>query len=139
MMDRRTFINTVVASAVSASHPAGGQPAQKLWRVGFIGTVPVTTPEQARIFDAFRQALQDRGYVEGKNLAIEVRHSEGKIERFPVVAAELVRLDVDVIVVGSSPGAKAAKEASATIPIVMVGTSDPVGAGLAASLARPGG
>ena len=138
-MDRRKFIGMVAASAAAVSLPAKSQPAGKVWRIGYIGTTPITTPEQARIWDAFAEALRNFGYAEGKNLAFELRSSGGKIERFPALAAELARLNVDVIVVGSGPGVRAAKEASASIPIVMAGTSDPVGAGLVASLARPGG
>ena len=140
MTDRRKFIGTLVASAITAALPANAQPTSKVWRIGYIGTVPpATSAENARVWRAFLQALQEHGYVEGKNLALEMRFTEGKIERFPALAAELVRLNVDVIVVGSGPGVRAAKEATASIPIVMAGTSDPVGAGLVASLARPGG
>ena len=138
MMDRRKFVASMVTLAVT-SQSVNAQPAGKVWRIGYIGTTPLTSPEQARIWDGFLEAMQKFGYVEGKNLAIELRFSEGNIERFPALAAELVRLNVDVIVVGSAPGTRAAKEATATIPIVMTGTSDPVGAGLVASLAHPGG
>ena len=138
MMDRRTFVGGIAAGLLIAPL-AAAQQAGKVWRIGFIRHVPATTPEAARNWEAFRQALQESGYIEGKNLAFELRFSEGKIERFPALAAELVGLKVDVIVVGSAPGAKAAMEATAKIPIVMAGTSDPVGAGLVASLARPGG
>jgi len=136
-MDRRTF---VAATAAMAAAPLASlaQVAGKVWRIGYIGTTPMATPEQARIWDAFLETLRSLGYIEGKNLAFELRYSEGKIERYPALAAELARLNADVIVVGSSPGVRAAKEATASIPIVMAGTSDPVGAGLVASLARPG-
>ena len=83
--------------------------------------------------------MRNLGYIEGKDLAFEMRYAEGKRERYPPLAAELVRLKVDVIVVGSAPGVRAAKEATTQIPIVMWNTSDPVGEGLIASLARPGG
>ena len=138
MMDRRKFVGSMVTLAVT-SRPLHAQPTGKVWRIGYIGTAPLTTPEQAHLWDTFLEALRKLGYVEGKNLAIELRYSGGNIERFPALAAEMVRLDVDVIVVGSAPGARAAKEATATIPIVMTGASDPVGAGLVASLAHPGG
>jgi len=138
MMDRRTFVGSMVSLA-GTSLLVHAQPAGKVWRIGYIGTAPVTTPELARLWDAFLETMQKFGYVEGQDLSIELRYSEGNIERFPALATELVRLDVDVIVVGSAPGARAAKEATATIPIVMSGTSDPVGAGLVASLAHPGG
>lgn len=139
MMDRRTFIGSTVTLVTTASLAASAKPAGKVWRIGYIGTSPLTYPEQARIWDAFLETLRDFGYIEGKNLAFEMRYSEGNIERFPALAAELSRLNVDVIVVGSGPGARAAKEATTRIPIVMTGASDPVGAGLVASLGRPGG
>ena len=139
-MDRRKFIGMVLTSAVTAPLAAHAQPAGKVWRIGIIGNVPLTTnPENAHIMDAFRQALRERGYIEGKNLALEMRYAEGRIERYPALAAELAGLKVDVIVVGPAPGVRAAMQAAATIPIVMSGTSDPVRAGLVASLARPGG
>jgi putative ABC transport system substrate-binding protein len=94
----------VVASIFGASLRTGALPVQKIWRVGIIGTTPTTTPESTRIWDTFRQELQDRGYIEGRNIVFERRYSEGKIERFPALAAELVRLNVDVIVVLSAPG-----------------------------------
>src|SRR5262249_17093063 len=89
--------------------------------------------------DLFLQGLRDRGYAEGQNLAIEWRYSEGKAERFADLAADLVRLQVDVIVAMSTPAALAAKRATQTIPIIMVYVADPVGTGLVTSLARPGG
>jgi putative ABC transport system substrate-binding protein len=112
----------------------------KQWRIGFIGNSPASTnPEQARLWDVFLEALRTRGYIEGTNVTIERRYHEGKTERFPQLVAELVQAKVDVLLVGSGPGVRAAREATATIPIVMTGASDPVGAGLVASLARPGG
>ncbi|MSP40234.1 MAG: ABC transporter substrate-binding protein [Deltaproteobacteria bacterium] len=89
--------------------------------------------------EALRQRLRELGYVEGKNILIEYRYAEGKLERLPDLAAELVRLKLDVIVASSSPGVLAAKKASATIPIVFPGIGDPVGTGIVSSLARPGG
>jgi putative tryptophan/tyrosine transport system substrate-binding protein len=139
VIDRRHFIAVVAASFVTAGRPLNAQPAGKIWRIGYIGGTPPTTPEVARIWGAFVESLRNYGYVEGRNLAIEARFVEGKSERFPAFAAELVRLKVDIIVVTSAPGVRAAMEATRQIPIVMTGTSDPVGAGLIASLARPGG
>jgi putative ABC transport system substrate-binding protein len=139
MIDRRTFAGLVAASAVVASRSALGQSSGKVWRFGYLGGTPPTTPEVARIWGAFVEALQRLGYVEGTNLTIERRFAEGRSERFPAFAAELVRLKVDVIVATSAPGVRAAMEATRQIPIVMTGTSDPVGAGLIESLARPGG
>ena len=108
-------------------------------RIGYIGSIPPMDPDVASLLKAFRQALQERGYVEGRNVVFEQRFAEGKVERFPALATELVRLDVDVLVVSSTAAARAAKEATATIPIVVVGLADPVAAGLVASLGRPGG
>jgi ABC-type uncharacterized transport system substrate-binding protein len=88
---------------------------------------------------AFRQALRDLGYVEGQTVAVEYRYAHGDVERYPVLAAELVRLQADIMVVGSGVAALAAKKVTQTIPIVVVGAADPVGSGLVASLARPGG
>ena len=89
--------------------------------------------------EAFRQELRKLGWIEGKNITIEYRFGEQKLERIPELAADLVRLKVDLIVVTGTPSALAAKRATTTIPIVMTSGSDPVGAGLVASLARPGG
>ena len=121
------------------SFAADLQQAGKVWRVGFLGNAPPTTPDTKRIRDAFRQELQERGYVEGRNLVFERRFLEGKPEKAPGFAAELVRLRVDLIVTVTNPAAHAAKAATSTIPIVMLSSSDPVGVGLVASLARPGG
>jgi putative ABC transport system substrate-binding protein len=113
------------------------QQPTKIPRIGFlIGTSP--TANAARV-EAFRQGLRELGYVEGKTIVIEWRYAEGKLDRFPELAAELVRLKVDIIVTGGPPATRAAKEATITIPIVMEQDSDPVGNGFVASLARPGG
>jgi putative tryptophan/tyrosine transport system substrate-binding protein len=106
-------------------------------RIGFISATPLSAI-QTRI-EAFRQGLRDLGYVEGKNINIEWRDAEGKPDRFPALAAELVHLKVDVIVTGGPTVTHAVKEATSTIPIVMAQDSDPVGSGFIASLARPGG
>ena len=100
----------------------------------------LTSPSaiSARV-EAFRQGLRELGYVEGKNIVIEWRYAEGKLDRLPALAAELVRLKVDIIVTGGPAATRAAKEATVTIPIVMAQDTDPVGNGFVASLARPGG
>ena len=116
---------------------AEAQQPTKVPRIGFLAAAsPSATP--ARI-EAFRQGLRELGYVEGKNIVIEWRYAEGKLDRLPALAAELVRLKVDVIVTGGPAATRAAKEATTTIPIVMAQDSDPVGNGFVASLARPGG
>jgi putative tryptophan/tyrosine transport system substrate-binding protein len=112
------------------------QPA-KVLRIGFL-SAPSPSAVAARA-EAFRQGLRDLGHVEGQDIVIEYRYAEGKLDRFPALAAELVRLKVDVIVTGTSAGTRSAKEATATIPIVMAQDGDPVGNGFVASLARPGG
>ncbi len=122
---------------LAALRPARAQRPTSIARIGFLH------PASARGFDvllqAFRDGLRELGYVEGKNLQLEVRWGEGKLERLPALAAELVQLKVDVIVAASSPSVIAAREATRTIPIVMPVSSDPVGDGLVASLAHPGG
>ena len=100
--------------------------------------MPPLAGHSARI-EAFRQGLRELGYVEGKNIVIEWRSAEGKLDRLPALAAELVRLKVDIIVTAGATATRAAKEATVTIPIVMTQDSDPVGSGFVASLARPGG
>src|SRR5215467_1498103 len=114
--------------------PAEAQQTKKVYRVGFLS--PLESPQ---FFEAFRQGMRELGYVEGQNVRIEYRSAQGTPERFPKLASELVRLNVDVIVAASGGAAIAAKEATHTIPIVMGQTGDPVAAGLVASLARPGG
>ncbi len=113
------------------------QQAGKILRIGFLDTS--TASGIAVLVDAFRQELSKLGWIEGKNITIEYRFGEGKRERLPELAADLVRLKVDLIVVTATSAALAAKRATTTIPIVMTSSSDPVAAGLVASLARPGG
>ena len=136
---RRQFL--VVAGALWASPLPGfaQQRAATIPRIGFLG---VSTPAAwATRVAAFRAGLRDLGYVEGKNIAIEFRFAEGQFDRLPELAAELVRLKVDVIVTHTVPGALAAKQATATnpIPVVMTNVGDAVATGIVASLARPGG
>ena len=140
MLDRRTFMVTLAGLLLAEMREdACAQPAARIWRIGLLGNAPITDPVTARIYEAFRLVLQERGYVEGKNLVVERRFAEGSDERYPALAAELVRLKLDVIVTTAGPGTAAAKAASSTIPIVMAGVSDPVGRGLVPNLARPGG
>ena len=116
---------------------AEAQQPKKIPRIGYFQAPPFSAV--AARTEAFRQGLRELGYVEGKNIVIEYRSAEGKSERVPALAAELVHLKVDVIVTGGSILTRAAKEATATIPIVMAQDIDPVGNGFVASLARPGG
>jgi putative ABC transport system substrate-binding protein len=116
---------------LSHAHQAG-----KILRIDFLDQS--TASGMAGLLDEFRQELSKLGWIEGKNLSIEYRFAEQKNERLPELAADLVRLKVDLIVVSSAPPALAAKKATTTIPIVMANVGDPVGGGLVASLARPG-
>ena len=116
---------------------AQGQQSAKIHRIGILS--PTSAFAQSARVEAFRRRLREIGYVEGKNIVIEYRYAEGKRERFPDLAAELVRLKVDVIVTASGPAILAAKKASPTMPIVFTAAPDPVGDGLVSSLARPGG
>jgi putative ABC transport system substrate-binding protein len=120
-------------SLLMAPLAADVQPAGKVWRIGFISVA------YARIEDVFFQQLRELGYVEGQNLVVERRYSEGWAERFPEFAAALVQLNVDMIIVTTTPAVLAVENATKTIPIVQPNSIDPVGAGLVASLARPGG
>jgi putative ABC transport system substrate-binding protein len=137
---RRTIIGFIITFALGclcvAPLAAVAQPPTHVHRIGMLTG---TTREQDRNVKAFLEGMRTLGYVEGQNLVVEYRGSEGQHERFPDLAAELVRLQVDVLLVGPTPAALAAKDATTTIPIVMAGVGDPVGSGLVASLARPGG
>jgi putative tryptophan/tyrosine transport system substrate-binding protein len=134
-VQRRHFL--ITAWALLAAPPAGAQQAAKAARIGYLANFPPAAYPQQH--EAFLQGLRDLGYVEGRNLVIEYRFAEGKIEQFPALAAELVARKVDVIVVGSTPQALAAKQATRTLPIVFISAADPVTSGLVTSLARPGG
>jgi putative ABC transport system substrate-binding protein len=117
-----------------------GAPAQQPGKVYRIGVLSTAGPEQENfVWVDLRRLLRERGWVEGQNLAIEFRYAEGKYERLPALAAELVRLEPDLLMARGGPGATAAKRATATIPIVFYGATDPVGIGIVRSLARPGG
>jgi putative ABC transport system substrate-binding protein len=122
-----------VPTAPDAQEPAAG----KLVRIGRLS--PLSAETDAPNLAAFRNGLRELGWVEGKTFAIESRFANGESARLPELAADLVRQRIDLFLTGSNPGALAARKASATIPIVMVTTGDPVAAGLVASLARPAG
>ena len=137
-MNRRESIITVVALGAAAGPIASfAQQQGKVWRVGFLTLRPAS--ENSQYTDAFLKGMRELGYVEGKNLVVEWRFGDGKFERLPGLAAELVQLKVDVIVAVASPAIGAAQKATTTIPIVMATTGDPVGSGFVKSLARPGG
>jgi len=136
-MTRKIIGLALGAMLFALSFPAAAQQPTKVPRIGFLATVsPFTLSDRV---DAFRQGLRELGYVERKSIVIEWRFAENKADRLPGLAAELVRLKVDVIVTAAPPPTRAAKEATSTIPIVMAFDDDPVGPGLVASLARPGG
>jgi putative ABC transport system substrate-binding protein len=136
MMERRTFLGTLGLSVLVLPLAADAQQAAKVARIGFL---TLNLAPNSHLQGAFLQGLRDLGYVEGRNVVIEYRDAEGKPERLPALAAELVALKVDVIVAGGLSQALAAKQATRTIPIVFATAADPVGSGLVTSLARPGG
>jgi putative ABC transport system substrate-binding protein len=138
-MKKKLTVLTLCSMLVALSVPTQAQQQKKVPRLGYLSTGDPAT-ESARS-EAIRLALRERGYIEGQNIAIEYRYTEGKVDRAAELAAELVRLKVDIIVVaGGGPWISAAKNATKTIPIVMLGVGiDPVDAGLVESLARPGG
>ena len=123
---------------LSASLAAGAQPPANVRRIGVLVPAEPQSPAEPNIA-AFRHALQNLGYVDGQTVAMEYRYALGRIERFPELVDELVRLQVDILVIGSGPAAMAAKNTTQAIPIVFIGVPDPVGSGLVTSLARPGG
>jgi putative ABC transport system substrate-binding protein len=137
MMDRRRFVGAFAGGLVIARSVAEAQPAAKVYRIGFL--LGATGESVSSLFHALEEGLRELGYVEGRNIVFEQRYADGRMERLPDLAAELVRLRVDVIVTGSNIHVAAARRATTTIPIVMVFTADPVGSGFVASLARPGG
>ena len=134
-MDRRTFIRRVATGLLAASFAARAQHGGKVYRIGMLETVPAA--QNAANLDALRKGLRDLGYVEGRNLVIEYRSADGRAERFPDLASELIRLKVDLIVTRGTPAAKAAKNATETIPVVMATMGDP--RAIVASFAAPGG
>src|SRR5262245_27757734 len=128
-LSRRSFLVVTVLAGFLVLHvPAGAQQPGRVYRVGYLGTL--STPAEVAVLGEFRQALGELGWIEGRNLAIERRYSEGFFDRFPQLAAELVRLKVDVITTaGGWSAVRAAKQASATTPIVMLSIADPVAVG----------
>ena len=131
-----SLISTLVFALLAAPLGAGAQEG-KVWKLGFLsylGCATSLTPD-----GGFRQGLRALGYVESRNIVIECRETPGAVDRFPALASELVRLKVDILVAESTPASLAAKAATTTIPIVMIGVADPVTSGLVTTFARPGG
>ena len=131
-MDRRAFITVLAGGTIAAPLVVMAQ-LPKTPRIGLLSVGSATTA------DDFRQGLRELGYVEGQNILIEYRWAQGRLDRLPELANDLVRLKVDVIVSAGVAATRAAKQATSTIPIVMSAATDPLGAGLISSLARPGG
>ena len=136
-MNRRGFIGALAGGLFAAPLVAAAQPTAKVYRIGFLVTATLT--ETGHLLKALSEGLRELGYVEGRNVVFERRFAEGRQERLPALAVELVRLNVDILVTGSNPVIAAVKQATATIPVVMAVSRDPVGAKFIASLARPGG
>ncbi len=139
MNTRRKLLVALGASALTAPLSSLAQQQGKVWRIGFLAQRHVEFLDSDFQYGPFRPSMRELGYVEGKNLVIELRSAEGNSERLPGLASELVNLKVDVIIAGGTPATRAAQKATTTIPIVMVSVGDPVGTGLVKSLARPGG
>jgi putative ABC transport system substrate-binding protein len=136
-MRRRELITLIGSAAVAASGPAWAQQPAKSRRIGILETVSPSL--NIKNIDALRRGLRELGYVEDRNYVLEYRSADGDAERFPALADELVRLGVDLIVARGTPAARAAKNATETIPIVMAAIGEPLGVGVVESLARPGG
>jgi putative ABC transport system substrate-binding protein len=138
-VNRRSFTTLLGGAAAVWPLAVHAQQTGRVYRIGVLNPGAPATPSRPSLsLDGFRDRLRELGYAEGRNIAIEYRWAEGRPDRFPDLATELVHLNLDLIVVGSFPGARAAKEATSTIPIVTI-SADPVGTGLVTSLARPGG
>jgi putative ABC transport system substrate-binding protein len=135
---RREFIGSLTGGLLAASVVVEAQQPGKVYRVGIL-TNKASDPAEARVWQAFRSGLRERGWIEGQNILFEFREAEGNFARLPGLAADLVRLKVDLILARSSQFVQPAKEATSSIPIVFVVHADPVGTGHVASLARPGG
>jgi len=134
---RRIFLRTFGGAAFLVSVATFAQQAAKVYRLGWLQTGPIDSDQE--FIDEVKATLRDLGYVDKKSIVIEFRSADGDPEKLPSAAAALVALKPDLIVTGATPGTRAARSATSTIPLVMIGVSDPVGAGFAASLSRPGG
>ena len=133
-MERRTFLGTLAGGLLAAPLAAAAQQTGKVYRIGILGNTP-----HPPLDSVLREGLRERGWVEGQNFVFERRYSEGRNDRHPALAAELVRLQPDLIFTSGTAAALAAKAATTMIPIVFIAVGDPVGSGLVSSLARPGG
>jgi putative ABC transport system substrate-binding protein len=138
-VNRRTFIAALGGAAAWPVVARGQQQPKKVPRIGFLVTPSLESTETRTILSAFYQGLREHGYTEGQNVIVEVRAANSKVDRFPALATELVGLNLDVIVASNSVAGRAVKQATTIIPIVVPVMGDPVGDGLVASLARPGG
>jgi putative ABC transport system substrate-binding protein len=134
---RKLFVATLAFAILAAPLAADAQPPPKIPRIGYLGAF--TASAGAPFLESFRQGLRELGYVEGQNISIDYRWAEGRPDRFPALAGELIQLRVDVIVTYSNSAVSALQQATRTIPIVVATMGDPVGSGFVASLARPGG
>jgi putative ABC transport system substrate-binding protein len=139
MMRRRDFIALFSGAAAAWPLAARAQQASRMRRIGLLQGLAASDPDWQRRLAAFRQALQELGWVEGRNITIEARYADGKPERLAALASELVQARVDLIVTNAAQPVEAARSATSTIPIVMAAVGDALGAGYVASLARPGG
>ena len=137
-MDRRTFLSAISVAVLAVPLAAEAQQAGKVYRIGWLEVTP-WTPVTRKVQDAFVEALRDRGFVEGQNVIFERRYSEGREDRYAGFVADLIRMRVDLILASSSTAVRAAKQATSTIPIVMLGVAFPERQGFIESLARPGG
>jgi putative ABC transport system substrate-binding protein len=136
-MSRRIRILILAVLFIASARFTQAQQPEKVSRIGFLSSGSLAS--SAPLAEAFREGLRELGYLEGKTINIEYRYAEGRLERLPGLAADLVRLKVDTIVTGGRPSTRAGKQATSTIPIVMAAAGNPVGNGFVASLARPGG
>jgi putative ABC transport system substrate-binding protein len=137
VISRRRFVASVAGGLLVAARVSGAQPSRKPRRIGFLGNS--TEALEANLIGPFRAGFQELGYVEGRDLVIEYRWAEGNYDRFPALIAELVALEVEIIVTAGTPASLAVKQTAPGVPLVMVAVGDPEGSGLVKSLARPGG
>jgi len=136
-MEKKVTVLILCAMLFALCHPVEAQQPKKVPRIGYLTAASASAMVPRA--NAFRQGLRELGYVEGKNIVIEYQYADGKLDRLPALAAELVRLNVDIIVSGGPAATRPAREATSTIPIIMAQDGDPVGNGFVASLAQPGG